>query len=130
TLWVSGTPGYLPDDLIDFDATSIEQGVVRLTEARGMTRPLRLGTREAVSLIAALRALDEALGPALAPEQRDVLASALGKLSAAAGDAAQAVRLRLAGDAAAPVLSTIRSAMAARHRLRLRYVNAADVTTE
>ncbi len=38
-LWVSGTPGYWPDDLIDFDADSIERGVVRLTEARGMTRP-------------------------------------------------------------------------------------------
>lgn len=58
-LWVSGTPGYWPDDLIDFDADSLERGVVRLTEARGMTRPLRLGTREAVALIAALRAMGE-----------------------------------------------------------------------
>ena len=52
-LWVSGTPGYWPDDLIDFDAASIDRGVVHLTEARGMTRPLRLGTREAVALVAA-----------------------------------------------------------------------------
>ncbi|HMO10754.1 MAG TPA: hypothetical protein PKB06_04470, partial [Actinotalea sp.] len=25
TLWVSGTPGYFPDDLIDFDADSLER---------------------------------------------------------------------------------------------------------
>ena len=55
TLWVTGTPGYLPYDLIDFDATSYEEGVVRLTESRGMTRPLRLGAREGVALVAALR---------------------------------------------------------------------------
>ena len=30
TLWVTGTPGYLPDDLIDFDADSLEAGVVRM----------------------------------------------------------------------------------------------------
>ena len=49
TLWVTGTPGYLPYDLIDFDATAYERGVVTLVEARGMTRPLRLGGREAVA---------------------------------------------------------------------------------
>ena len=67
TLWVTGTPGYYPHDLIDFDAASYEQGVVRLTESRGMTRPLRLGAREAVALVAALRALDAALGDAHGP---------------------------------------------------------------
>ena len=35
TLWVTGTPGYLPYDLIDFDATAYEKGVVTLVEARG-----------------------------------------------------------------------------------------------
>ena len=63
TLWMTGTPGYFPHDLIDFDAASYEQGVIRLTESRGMTRPLRLGTREAVVLVAALRAMAAALGP-------------------------------------------------------------------
>ena len=64
TLWVTGTPGYLPYDLIDFDATAYERGVVTLVEARGLTRPLRLGGREAVALVAALRAMAESLdGP-------------------------------------------------------------------
>jgi hypothetical protein len=66
TLWVTGTPGYWPHDLIDFDAASYDEGVLRLVESRGMTRPLRLGTREAVALIAALRAMREALIPAQA----------------------------------------------------------------
>ncbi len=75
-LWVSGTPGYWPDDLIDFDADSLERGVVRLTEARGMTRPLRLGTREAVALIAALRAMGETGAVRLDRARSDVVASA------------------------------------------------------
>ena len=72
-LWVSGTPGYWPDDLIDFDADSFERGVVRLTEARGMTRPLRLGTREAVALIAALRAMRETAAVQADPERAGVV---------------------------------------------------------
>ncbi len=67
TLWMSGTPGYWPDDLIDFDAASLDSGIVRLTQARGMSGALRLGTREAVALIAALRALRESVGAALEP---------------------------------------------------------------
>jgi proteasome accessory factor C len=130
TLWVTGTPGYLPYDLIDFDATSFEEGVVRLTEARGMTRPLRLGAREGVALVAALRALDSALGPTLDPERRAVLESALAKLTAAAGDAAGAVDVQLAVDGAPEVAGAIAQALRERRRLHLSYVNASDVATE
>lgn len=130
TLWVTGTPGYYPHDLIDFDAASYEQGVVRLTESRGMTRPLRLGAREAVALVAALRALDSALGSAMDPERAAVLRSALGKLTAATGDAAAAVDVRLAVDAAPDVAAAVATALRDGRRLHLRYVNAADITTE
>ncbi|WP_421741455.1 helix-turn-helix transcriptional regulator [Cellulomonas sp.] len=130
TLWVTGTPGYYPHDLIDFDAASYEQGVVRLTESRGMTRPLRLGAREAVALVAALRALDAALGPALEPEQAAVLRSALAKLTAATGDAAAAVDVQLSVDAAPDVAAAIATALRHGRRLHLRYVNASDVSTE
>jgi len=130
TLWVTGTPGYYPHDLIDFDAASYEQGVVRLTESRGMTRPLRLGAREAVALVAALRALDAALGPALDPERAAVLRSALAKLTAATGDAAAAVDVQLTVDAAPDVAAAVAAALRDGRRLHLRYVNASDIATE
>ncbi|AEE46085.1 helix-turn-helix transcriptional regulator [Cellulomonas fimi] len=130
TLWVTGTPGYFPHDLIDFDAASYEQGVVRLTESRGMTRPLRLGTREAVALLAALRALDAALRPALDEERALVLSSALAKLTAATGDAAAALDVRLGLDASPDVASALATALRTGRRLHLRYVDAADVATE
>jgi len=130
TLWVTGTPGYFPHDLIDFDAASYEQGVVRLTESRGMTRPLRLGAREAVALLAALRALDAALRPALDPERAQVLSSALAKLTAAAGDAAAALDVRLGLDAAPDVAAALATALREGRRLHLRYVDASDVATQ
>ena len=130
TLWMTGTPGYFPHDLIDFDAASYEQGVVRLTESRGMTRPLRLGTREAVVLVAALRAMAAALGPSLDPERARVLGSALEKLTAATGEAAAAVDVRLAVDGTPAVVAALGTALQTGRRLRLRYVNAADATSE
>lgn len=131
TLWVTGTPGYLPDDLIDFDAASYEQGVVRLTESRGMTRPLRLGPREGVALLAALRSL-AALRPALDAERAAVLDSALAKVQAATGDAAAGVpvEVELSVDSAPGVAAAVGTALAERRRLRLRYVDASDVTSE
>ncbi|GAA2723593.1 helix-turn-helix transcriptional regulator [Cellulomonas aerilata] len=130
TLWVTGTPGYWPHDLIDFDAASYDQGVVRLVESRGMTRPLRLGTREAVALIAALRAMREAVAPGLDRARAAVLSSALDKLTAATGEGAAAVDVRLAVDGAPEVVAALSDALASQRRLRIRYVTAADVTSE
>ena len=129
TLWVSGTPGYWPDDLIDFDADSYDRGVVHLTEARGMTRPLRLGTREGIALIAALRALREAVSASGDDEQARVVESALTKLTVATGDAASALDVRVTVDASQEVLAAIRSATTTGRRLRIDYVDASDVTT-
>lgn len=129
TLWVSGTPGYLPYDLIDFDAAAFERGVVRLTEARGLTRPLRLGAREAIALVAALRALAADLSPALAADQRAAVDSALAKLTAATG-APAALDVRLAVDVSPQVAATISNALAVRRRLELRYVSSSDVQTQ
>ncbi len=131
TLWVTGTPGYLPDDLIDFDASAYEQGVVRLTESRGMTRPLRLGPREGVALLAALRSLTP-LRPALDEGRRAVLDSVLAKVQAATGDAAAgvAVEVELQVDAGPGVAEAVGAALAQGRRLRLRYVDASDVASE
>ena len=129
TLWVTGTPGYWPHDLIDFDAASYDAGVVRLVESRGMTRPLRLGTREAVALIAALRAMRAVLAPGLDRGRTAVLTSALDKLTAATGEAAATVEVRLAVEGAPAVVEALSEAVSTGRRLRLRYVTAADVTS-
>lgn len=130
TLWVTGTPGYLHDDLIDFDASAYEEGVVRLTEARGLTRPLRLGGREAVALVAALRAMAASVGDALDDERAAALRSALAKVTAATGDAAAAVDVQLSAAASPAAAAAVGDAVARHRRLRLRYVDARDVTSE
>ncbi len=56
-LWLTGTPGYMPEDLIDFDASALDRGVVRVTQSRGLARPLYVGVRESIALFAALIAL-------------------------------------------------------------------------
>jgi proteasome accessory factor C len=129
-LWVSGTPGYWPDDLIDFDAQSIESGVVRLTESRGMTRPLRLGPSEAVALVAALRAMRELDAVATDPAQSELVESALTKLTDATGEAADALDVRLAAGGDPQVVATVTAALRAGRRLRIRYVSATDSTSE
>lgn len=129
TLWVSGTPGYWPEDLIDFDADSYERGIVHLTRSRGMTRPLRLGTREAITLIAALRAMSEVVAQAGDPEQAAVVDSTLAKLTAASGEAAASLDVRVAVDASPHVLAAVTRALAERRRLRIDYVNSSDVTS-
>ncbi len=130
TLWVSGTPGYLPYDLIDFDFSSYERGVVRLTESRNMTRPLRLSAREGVALVASLRALDAGLSGALDDERAQVVRSALAKLTAAVGDAAGTVDVSLTLAAAPEVAAALATSLREGRRLHLRYVNAADVSSE
>jgi len=130
TLWVTGTPGYFPDDLIDFDADSLESGVVRITQVRGMARPLRLGTREAVALLAALRALAEAVGPSLDSADAGVLQSTIDLITAATGSAAATVDVQLTVDGSPQVLTAARTALRDGRRLHLRYVDAADRTTE
>ncbi|MBT0995154.1 WYL domain-containing protein [Cellulomonas sp. DKR-3] len=130
TLWVTGTPGYLPYDLIDFDSLALDRGVVRLTESRNMTRPLRLSAREGVALVAALRALDAGLAGALDDERAAVVRSALHKLTAAVGDAAGTVDVTLTLAAQPAVAAALAQALRDGRRLHLRYVNAADVASE
>ncbi|WP_052367086.1 helix-turn-helix transcriptional regulator [Paraoerskovia marina] len=127
-LWVAGTPGYWPQDLIDFDAASMERGVVRLIDGRGITRPLRLGTREAVALVAALRALRETVADEDGREA--VLDSVLAKLSTATGEAAAALDVRLSPPGRPDVVHAIRTALSSGRRLHLTYADAADNLSE
>lgn len=131
TLWVSGTPGYQPDDLLDFDLDD-DESYVSLTNARGMDRPLRLGPGEAVALLVALRAVAQLPGMS----GSSAVASALEKLTAAAGDAAQSAEAIVLADGdraldshVTSVLASLRKALASNHRVALTYVSVADERT-
>jgi predicted DNA-binding transcriptional regulator YafY len=126
-LFVCGTPGHLPDDLIEADW---ESGQVYLGNADPIARPLRLSVDEAVALLAGLRTLAQVPGL----HERSALESALTKLSAAAGDAAaaaSALSATLGRGAQENVLAAARNGVRRHRRLHLRYlVPSRDETTE
>jgi len=131
-LFVAGLPGHGPEDLIDFDLDEVG-GYVALREPHGMARPLRLSTREAVALVAALRTLAAGLDPELQPREAAEVASTLDVLAAAVGEAAGTAALvdvDLGAAAPAPVRAALVRALDEGRRLRLRYVSASDVVSE
>lgn len=81
-LWMCGLPGLSPGDLIDIDMDAVEgEGVIHLSNADYLTRPLRLAADEALALVLALRTLREVAGPG----ERAAIDRALLKLEAASG---------------------------------------------
>ncbi|MFZ2504154.1 MAG: WYL domain-containing protein, partial [Nocardioides sp.] len=120
-LFMCGLPGGYPDDLIDVDLDALEgegaEGVIRVSNADYLSRPLRLTPTEASALIVALRALRGSLdsaGPSWAekPAGRaqpsvDVVDRALRKLelAAAAGEVA------VDPGVAPPELATLRASL-------------------
>ncbi len=127
-LFVCGTPGHLPDDLIE---ASWEGGKVYVGNADTISHPLRLGRDEALALIVALRAL--AAAPGLGDS--DAITRALTKLETAAGEsgvAAGSVSVMIeSDDQQQERLAQIRSALAGHSRLHLRYLVASrDEATE
>jgi proteasome accessory factor C len=125
-LFVCGTPGHLPDDLIEAEW---EGGRVFVDNAESIARPLRLGVDEALALVVGLRTLAEVPGLG----ERSAVDRALAKLEAAAGAAAagaRSVHVDLEAGAEAEVLAACREALAGRRRLRLDYlVPSRDETT-
>ncbi len=88
-LFMVGLPGGLPDDLIDVDLDALEEphgdGVIRVSNADYLDRPLRLNPTEASALIVALRSLRSESDP----ETGEVVDRALAKLEAAAAEGPQ-----------------------------------------
>jgi proteasome accessory factor C len=132
-LWFCGLPGLGMGDLIEVDMDALEgEGVIRVSNADYLTRPLRLDSGEASALIVALRALRETAGD----EVRPVVDRTLAKLEAAAGDGAAAaahvdVRLPAQDAAVAALRQDLARAVADRRQVRLDYyVPARDETTE
>ena len=128
-LWVSGRPGYEHGQLIDFNPWAIDDGLVDLTDAQGLTHPLRLAHGEATALVAALAALADAPAVNADPDYVTVVRSALDKVSSVVGDAVSAtcaLDVTIGHDADPAVLAVLTTGLSASQRLWLRYVNAAD----
>ncbi|MGH3500261.1 MAG: helix-turn-helix transcriptional regulator, partial [Nocardioidaceae bacterium] len=129
-LWFCGLPNSVSGDMIDIDMDALEgEGVVRLTNADYLTRPLRLTRHEALSLLVALRTLHEAAGP----DERDAVDRARRKLEAATGDGGtQAAAVDIHIDEADPeIRARVDQSLRDRRRLHLTYyVPGRDETTE
>ena len=119
--------GQMPDELIEADW---EGGRVFVGNADEISRPLRLGVDEAVTLIVGLRALRDVPGLG----ERDAVDRALAKLEAAAGEAAapaDRVRAEVGTGVEGELLTRLRGAVADHRRVHLRYVvPARDEATE
>lgn len=115
-LLMCGLPGGYPDDLIDVDLDALEdedgtaikpEGVIRVSNADYLSRPLQLTPSEATALIVALRTLRDGTGPVASTE---VVDRVLSKLESALAGADVAARVDVAADAPDP-LAGIRSAI-------------------
>lgn len=85
-----GLPGLLPGDLVEIDMELVDdEGVIFLTNADFLARPMRFTPDEVLALVVALRTLRD-VAP---PDSLAAIDSALGKLEGAAGDQAAAARL-------------------------------------
>ena len=124
-LLMCGLPGGYPDDLIDVDLDALEgpeaDGLIRVSNAEYLARPLKLTTTEATALIVALRALRAGAGD----ETREVVDRALGKLEAAAAEGAEAARVDPGTDGAdadlALLATRLQAAADRRRQVRLTY---------
>ena len=146
TLWVSGLPGGMHGDLVDFDAADFEAGRLRLSEPLGLDRPVRLTRQEAISLLMALRVLadlladDDASAPVIASTQQAVTALLSSGASTEDSDArVDPGTVTPTGPGpvhagrsshASRILATVRSALQNRRRLHLVYVSATDTPSE
>lgn len=130
-LWFSGLPGLAMGDYIEVDMEMAQgEGVISVSNAEYLARPLRLGRDEALALIVALRTLASMPGS----YDRSAIERAIVKLEQAAGSAAERsgdVHVDVDADAVADVAATVRRALDDKRRLHLSYwVPGRDETTE
>lgn len=129
-LWFCGLPNSVTGDMIEVDMDALEDdGVVRISNAEYLTRPLRLAPAEALALIVALRALAESAGP----RQREPVDRALAKIETAAGErSSQAAAVDVQLDTGDPkIREAVDEALRDSRQLHLTYyVASRDETTE
>lgn len=131
-LWYCGLPGLGPGEMIDIDMDAFEDdgdGMIRLSNADYLSRPLRLGSSEAAALVVALRAMREGSPPA----SREVIDRVLAKLEGATaeGIAGDVVEMPEHVAVSARVGARLTEAIAGDRQVRLEYyVPTRDETTE
>ncbi|MFN8196146.1 MAG: WYL domain-containing protein [Nocardioidaceae bacterium] len=131
-LLMCGLPGGYPGDLIDVDLDALEDpdgdGVIRVSNADYLARPLRLTPTEASALIVALRALRDGCDD----DTREVVDRVLAKLETAAAEgAASLVDVGDRVDELARLRAQLAGAVSARRQVRLTYyVPARDEESE
>ena len=129
-LWYCGLPNSVTGDMIDIDMEALDEGgVVKLSNADYLTRPLRMAPHEALAMMVALRALREVCGTS----QRETVDRALAKVEAATGEAAApATVVDIHVDQAdAAIRASVDDGLARQRRMHLRYyVPGRDETTE
>jgi len=123
-LWVAfmcGLPGGMPGDLIEVDMDAVEgEGVIRLSNAAVLSKPLRLAPHEVGTLRLALQAVREIA----APESYAAIDSASGKLATMSWqDGPTAVVSIVTGDES--VRQALVDAREAHQRVRLTYEGGA-----
>jgi proteasome accessory factor C len=130
-LWFSGLPGLAMGDYIEVDMEMAQgEGVINVSNAEYLARPLRLGRDEALALIVALRTLASMPGS----YDRSAIERAIAKLEQSAGSAADRsgdIQVDVDADAVADIAATVRRALDEKRRLHLSYwVPGRDETTE
>ncbi len=110
-----GLPGGLPGDLIEVDLDAIADGVIWLSNAEVLAKPLRLTPDEAATLLAAVQTVREVAGPETYPAI-DSTAAKLSTLSATVGP----VVVSVAAGAEA-IRATVSEAIIRGQQLRLTY---------
>lgn len=130
-LWFTGLPELSMGDLIEVDMEAVKgEGVIHVSNAPYLARPIRLGTDEAIALLVALRTI--AATPGL--QDTDVVNRTIAKLERAVGalaDRAAQVSVEVDAGTTVDVAATIRQAVQERRRLHLSYwVPGRDETTE
>lgn len=123
-LFVCGLPGHAGGDLIDIQ---FWDGFVNVQFAAGMDHPMRLTGTEANVLLVALRMLLDSQGAL----DGDAIRRAMVKVEAAAGSSRAMVVDADTAPVEHPASATLRSAVAGRRALRLRYYTPSrDKVTE
>lgn len=119
-LWFCGLPGALPGDLIEVDMDALDQGRIRLSNADYLDRPLRLSVEEAISLVVALRSMEDMVDADLAAAVR----SARSKVEGVFDDDAGRIEVQVAAGERA-VRDDLAAAVDAGRAVRLSYHGAA-----
>src|SRR5690606_24145599 len=131
-LWFCGLPGLLPGDYIEVEMDAVEgEGVIHVSNAEILSRPLRLTADEAMGLLVALRVLRDVGHPSERATVDRVIARLEEATGRAASGAGRVVAMSVDNGAPPDLAATVRTAVDEKRALHLTYwVPTRDETTE